>query len=69
MAPRGPPAGNRLPRPGRSGAAAAELVSWPPRTFASGNGMRVWGFSFYLRISLQTVPFDPRPRFRRTGSG
>jgi hypothetical protein len=41
---------------------AAEVVSWPPRTFAPGNGTRIWHFSFYLRISLQTVPFDPRPR-------
>src|SRR6266702_6101899 len=41
---------------------AAELVSWPPRTFARRNGTRVWHFSFYLRISLQTVPFDARPR-------
>jgi pPIWI_RE module N-terminal domain/RNaseH domain of pPIWI_RE/MID domain of pPIWI_RE len=41
---------------------AAELVSWPPRTFAQRNSTRVWHFSFYLRISLQTVPFDPRPR-------
>jgi len=41
---------------------AAELVSWPPRTFAPGNGTRRWHFSLYLRISLQTVPFDPRPR-------
>ncbi len=40
---------------------AAELVSWPPRTFARRNGTRIWHFSFYLRISLQTVPFDARP--------
>jgi hypothetical protein len=39
---------------------AAELVSWPPRTFTTGR--REWHFSFYIRISLQTVPFDPRPR-------
>lgn len=41
---------------------AAELVSWPPRTFAPGHRTRLWHFSLYLRISLQTVPFDPRPR-------
>lgn len=40
---------------------AAELVSWPPRS-VPGIGGRSWHFSLYLRISLQTVPFDPQPR-------
>ncbi len=41
---------------------AAELVSWPPRTFLPPRGKRGWHFSLYLRISLQTVPFEPQPR-------
>jgi pPIWI_RE module N-terminal domain/RNaseH domain of pPIWI_RE/MID domain of pPIWI_RE len=41
---------------------AAELVSWPPREFTNARSGRTWHFSFYLRVSLQTVPFDPRPR-------
>src|SRR6266851_8905322 len=46
--------------PNRRG--AAELVSWPPQIFMPRNGKRGWHFSLYLRVSLQTVPFDPRPR-------
>jgi hypothetical protein len=41
---------------------AAELVSWPPQEHRTMRGKRVWHFSIYLRVSLQTEPFDPMPR-------
>jgi hypothetical protein len=41
---------------------AAELVSWPPRFFEPPKGKRGWYFSLWVRVSLQTVPFDARPR-------
>jgi hypothetical protein len=39
----------------------AELVSWPPHVYVSRNGTR-YSWSYTLRLSAQTLPFDPSPR-------
>lgn len=43
----------------------AELVSWPPQSYAqkSRNGeTRLWHYSAVITIFLRVVPFDPAPR-------
>ena len=39
----------------------AELVSWPPHVYISKKGTR-YPWSYTLRLSAQTLPFDPSPR-------
>jgi len=39
----------------------AEMVSWPPHVYISRNGTR-YPWSYTLRLSAQTLPFDPSPR-------
>jgi len=39
----------------------AELVSWPPHVYVSKNGTR-YPWSYTLRLSAQTLPFDPSAR-------
>jgi hypothetical protein len=39
----------------------AEMVSWPPHMYVSRNGTR-YPWSYTLRLSAQTLPFDPSPR-------
>jgi len=39
----------------------AEMVSWPPHVYVSKNGTR-YPWSYTLRLSAQTLPFDPSPR-------
>lgn len=43
----------------------AELISWPPllhSTKTKGGAGRQWWYSGTIRLTLQTVPFDPIPR-------
>ena len=42
----------------------SELVSWPPRRYEAKH--RVWFYSGYVSISLQTVPFRPTYRVHVT---
>jgi hypothetical protein len=39
----------------------AEMVSWPPHVYVSRNGSR-YPWSYVLRLTAQTLPFDPAPR-------
>lgn len=51
----------RIPiAPGNSG---AELMSWPPQraTFGKGSKAKFHYFSILVTITVQTVPFDPKP--------
>jgi hypothetical protein len=43
--------------PGDTG---AELISWPPRVYEDRHGKR-WPYSVFMTLTVQTVPFRPRP--------
>ena len=44
-----------------SHAGGAEMVSWPPHVYTSKNGTR-YPWSYILRLTAQTMPFDASPR-------
>src|SRR5690606_3358038 len=49
----------------------AELMSWPPRTYATTNKndeTTTWYFSAVLHLQMRTIPFDPEPRLHISAS-